>query len=715
MSNEIISLCYIKKIIWEAEYYGEKEEEEYRLLRIADYVEGEYIPLQQIKKDDKVNHRSELFFNDWPKDESNYGVWKWTAVPTFKHGNSEYIKSSYVKNRSIYPKEIICITAVTSYDELLKALLSKNNYISPIFDDFLLAYKEKEVYYAFYIERGSYIRKGSSIILNNDVHSLAQYEIDENEVFSFNLNNETSKYFYKKAKLDTCKKRYLLGDINEIVFKKIKEKCEWRYAHNKLSLSKNEWRNLQNYLNSINNKDLYMEIASELHVNIEDAKTYVLECIKKLDNYFVDHEDETEVFKNIIISNPVFMASYENEFKKQLENHITEIEEYINELDKEKDAISKKISLTNSEYIKLTGNVSKLRDEKEEIEREITVRKKDLKNLEAQKERAKQFGENIEIEIQNKINQAQQEATKFIANNIWLNVLNQNQANEKNQQLQEKQVTVNAYHDLNRYIKKGEKVIKRRTINSINDQLNLFLDNLANIGLDSEDSETLAYYLYATYLTHNNVLLVGPYGYEIASSLSISIDSYSASRIACNNETINDLNELINQCPSEIVVIDGIIANNFEANISSIQQTNKFLIFTHPYKDDLVLEPFGLFNYLTPIYTDYFIENKIVQNEMVGGVKSEKFIEYKINDYTSQVTKYRKYWKYSAMIKSRNDQIINAYNDLEGEGKLQYYFECCFLPFAYITNQKTKFIEECEPYVGSHYKKIKRYLEIEDE
>lgn len=711
IEQEIISFCYIKKTVIESEYYGESDQESYSLLRIADFTNGEYYPLEETKFS---NHRRTLYFNDWPKDDSDYGLWKWSATPHYKGGGNEYIKSRYVVNMSIYPKEIISIDGITSYDDLLKYLLSKDNYITPIFDDFLLAYEDSNTYYAFYIQKNNYTKMEKSILLNSNIYSLPQYQIHKNEVFWFEFDNKISKCFYRKAKMDSCKKKYLLRDINEIIYQKIKGKCEWRYVHSNLALTKNEWHILQKYLEALSTDDFYMEIASELHVDLEEAKTYVLECIKGLDDYFEKDNEESEIFKELIINNPFFMKNYENDFKKKFESKAIAANEHLKQLNKERESLDKQISVTNNEYIKLTENISKLKKEKQEIELEINKSNQDLHKIEEQKERAKKFGESIEEEIRTKITQAQNEATKFIANNIWLNLLNQKSLDETSNQTKNEDQQ-DSDQNLKKFIKEGKKTIKTSQVKDYYEQFEIFMDNLNSMGLDSVEGEIFAIYLYSAYITHNNVLLVGPYGYEIASALSAAIDSQYASRIVCNSRTVDHIDELINECESEVVVIDGMIANNFEGNIASMLQTDKFLIFTHPYKDDLMLEPFGLFNYLTPIFSDYFIENKIVINEIFGAVKNPNFSEYQTSYSNVSVGKHKKYWKFNKMIELRNAEIINACTDIEGNTDPQYEFECCYMPFAYISNQKKQFVEECEKNVGIHYKKIKHYMEIEDE
>ena len=711
IEQEIISFCYIKKTVIESEYYGGSDQESYCLLRIADFTNGEYYPLEETKFS---NHRSTLYFNDWPKDDSDYGLWKWSATPHYKGGGNEYIKSRYVVNKSIYPKEIISIDGITSYDDLLKYLLSKDNYITPIFDDFLLAYEDSNTYYAFYIQKNNYTKMEKSIVLNSNIYSLPQYQIHKNEVFWFEFDNKISKCFYRKAKMDSCEKKYLLRDINEIIYQKIKGKCEWRYVHSNLALTKNEWHILQKYLEALSTDDFYMEIASELHVDLEEAKTYVLECIKGLDDYFEKDNEESEIFKELIINNPFFMKNYENDFKKQFESKAIAANEHLKQLNKERESLDKQISVTNNEYIKLTENISKLKKEKQEIELEINKSNQDLHKIEEQKERAKKFGESIEEEIRTKITQAQNEATKFIANNIWLNLLNQKSLDETSNQTKNEDQQ-DSDQNLKKFIKEGKKTIKTSQVKDYYEQFEIFMDNLNSMGLDSVEGEIFAIYLYSAYITHNNVLLVGPYGYEIASALSAAIDSQYASRIVCNSRTVDHIDELINECESEVVVIDGMIANNFEGNIASMLQTDKFLIFTHPYKDDLMLEPFGLFNYLTPIFSDYFIENKIVMNEIFGAVKNPNFSEYQTSYSNVSVGKHKKYWKFNKMIELRNAEIINACTDIEGNTDPQYEFECCYMPFAYISNQKKQFVEECEKNVGIHYKKIKHYMEIEDE
>lgn len=138
-----------------------------------------------------------------------------------------------------------------------------------------------------------------------------------------------------------------------------------------------------------------------------------------------------------------------------------------------------------------------------------------------------------------------------------------------------------------------------------------------------------AAYLHAAYTAHIPLLLAGPNGRDIADALSAALCGRTASILCCEGEYNSQAVEEWLNSSDEVVAIQNLLNTSWIDHIPELLRTQeKFVIVLHPFAEDLVIEPKGLYNYLLPVLTELFVGWTASRN-FSGGYFCKDFPQYK--------------------------------------------------------------------------------------
>ena len=71
-----------------------------------------------------------------------------------------------------------------------------------------------------------------------------------------------------------------------------------------------------------------------------------------------------------------------------------------------------------------------------------------------------------------------------------------------------------------------------------------------------------------------------------------------------------------------------MFCKNWDSTLpQALMRLKKFIIWTHPYVEDLLIEPKGLYNYALPVFAEWFVETGPTE-QFVPGIRSENFRQY---------------------------------------------------------------------------------------
>ncbi len=161
------------------------------------------------------------------------------------------------------------------------------------------------------------------------------------------------------------------------------------------------------------------------------------------------------------------------------------------------------------------------------------------------------------------------------------------------------------------------------------DEVNAINQNLAHsLSVDSAFCSMLSAFLYAAHINNVPLLFVGPAGQDIAEVVSVSLYANSAGHLTLGNECTYDVAEEIKSYSENIVSVQNMFGKGWSDEFpQAFTKLKKQVIWTHPYVEDMVIEPKGLYNYMLPVLSECFVGTIPALNPWPGK-RAEKFIGY---------------------------------------------------------------------------------------
>ena len=152
------------------------------------------------------------------------------------------------------------------------------------------------------------------------------------------------------------------------------------------------------------------------------------------------------------------------------------------------------------------------------------------------------------------------------------------------------------------------------------------------MSFDSDESrdlnKLLSAFLYAAYVQNIPLLIAGPYAHEFADAVSLSVAGRSAGILALDGRCDTDVIKQLETSDDTVIVVQNVFGKDWDDNLlQSLMRLNKFIIWTRPYTEDLLIEPMGLYNYALPLFTEHFVETKPT-NQFIPGMHSKEFCQY---------------------------------------------------------------------------------------
>lgn len=157
----------------------------------------------------------------------------------------------------------------------------------------------------------------------------------------------------------------------------------------------------------------------------------------------------------------------------------------------------------------------------------------------------------------------------------------------------------------------------------MDDVIYTFNSALKRIGIKDEMTRSLAYYLYATYTSHQNLLFIGTNGNSLANLISKVFVGKSASILNCEKISVESDFEELEKKEKEVIILKNIFkCDIIEQLVEYTEKSQHFFIVVYPFAEDLVIEPKSFFNFFWPIMTDLFVNNYGNENVIGGKVLS---------------------------------------------------------------------------------------------
>ena len=649
-ADEFISLCEVN-----SDYSGRKY-----LKRYADlnhdgcyyiFHKNEDIPLN-------FTNRDKIFCKDFHIEDGLYGIWTWSAVPNKNDSSKDYIQSQY--NTKIDAIELVAIEQTKKLDELGSIL--KNG----------LEFEPHSNRVMFYIHafKGQYIGilcatkelntfNGKTTISEN-CNEVPVYEFTDNDII--HLDNGLS--FYRKAFAGIPSKLYHLKKPIEIVKNIVFSSISWN-TYKTREVTRNEYRTFKSFINAIPVDDIVCKIGAACHCSNPAAKELLDDFLNVVYKYVDGDSLEDEIILSAISANIDLQNKTKDLIRKDWE---TENKSQLKEAQDKIKSLNYEIKIANKNLSDAQEAFDKTKAENER-----------LSGIIAQKEK---LAEDVEKTVEERIKKARENVADFIANMAFVS----------GQQVQATGETppisgeATSEADMNTYCMypEFENLDSIEAHHSWEDVIDTAVFELAEAGVADQYRRGLAAFLCAAYIEKQPLLLVGPNAIDIVQAFSAAVTAHKHGVLYCGGNYVRQMIEKMGNYDEDIVIINNLLASGWMNRLPEIlSKQDIFFVATHPYAEDIQVEPKSLYGFMLPLFTDFFVDKKAT-GKHYGGYFADDFIKY---NYTNrrkrkEIACFSKF-AISLLVRSKINSLVYTMHDIYPDATTDDDFLFCIFPIAY--------------------------------
>ena len=582
------SLCYITK----------DHEGRIWLSRLADVEDGIlHTPFKSERTDNYFENRDELYRRDGPTAIGTIGVWEWTAIPNRNNPATDYVESYYVKD---YAPVRVVVLGAKSLNEVVEQLQNGTAHTQDYLCDTFFCYEPRWEQLIGVLCRSSEFKISDQYAkLSETIYSLPSYTISSEDIYNW---EDCNLRFLKTLQVGEPSGYVLVGNTDKAIRTLILERFTWPLFKS-IGATKADWRNSKIVLEKICGESLYESVVQKLKCTPDQAKQAVDDFVDRANTLLETGDIDADILAQIAIHHDGLRELCEKAVsEKWHDSHAAEIAKAEAEVSEMEDTIS----IAKKQYSELLG--------------EITTKQGERDRLLAEIDQYESIGKETQVAVRQKIADAQKDIAGFIADiSVVLPQSNATLPSGNHTALwQYNSATDGRYSDED--IELAE---------SWHNEYNAIHQNLSHaLSIESDFCSMLTAFLYAIHINNVPILIAGPGGQDIAEVLSVSMYANGAGQLTLGNECDLSMAERISESADSIVSVQNMFGKGWtDALPQKFTRLKKQIIWTHPYVEDLLIEPKGLYNYMFPMLSECFI-GYLPTLEMTPGARAEKFQPY---------------------------------------------------------------------------------------
>lgn len=650
------SLCCVKKPMGSS---GE-------LLRLADIVDG----VIQTQRRSDAPDRDIIYTQDRSKPERFIGIWNWRVDYNPRSGQENYVTSSYDQWQE--PTEVILDPNVETIEELRDHLLHGIEAV-PAGKKALFAFFDFGCYRGVLCTEKVLLVQDEKTKLKGDAASLPIYEFSEQEMigvkglcFLANINIGTPKSFLRIIDpLEAVKNAVLLRSP-------IAKLKSW--------MTIRESREMRTFLQEMPTIDFYQEIADACACSLDEAAAYTDTFVQRAETYLNGDDIESEILESVMNHSSSLLERCrtlnEETWKKE---HRTELE-----------AAQEELRQIKADVLQQTEQRAQLTDQLEQVQKYAA-------NLSLEIAQKEKLAADVEAKVAQRINAARKDAAEFIS---------------------EMAFTTSAVTGPFIPTASASQVLfqpgSSLTTDLIEhqeswDAIRTIWEGLEGAGVGEDYSLEFAAYLYAAYTARIPLLLAGPNGHDIVDALSVALWGKTASILRCEGEySPKTIEDLLNGDDGKVVAVQNLLHTGWIDHIPELlRMKEKFFVVLHPFAEDLMIEPKGLYNYLLPVLTEPFVDRAASRN-FSSGCFCNDFPQCTHAKPQSKLPFVEKL-SMPALVQNRLRQILADMKSLHENSGADSDILLGILPYAYVTGKFEVICEELQNR-NSLSKKVKELI-----
>lgn len=646
-SDESVCLCEVS-----TDYSGRK-----CLIRYADLCHDGWYQVYRKSDDYPFNFASwdKIFYKDGPTNDGFYGIWTWSAIPNDKNPSKDYILAQY--NTTIDAIEIVMFTGIVNLNELVSLMKEGVKYVP----------RSRKVMFAIQISHGEYI----GILCNSKELNIVgkKASISENcirvPVYKFKdddiLRLSNGLTFFKDAFAGLPSKLYNLKSPLDIVKKIVFSSISWA-AYKTRGFSRAEYRTFKDFISAIPVNDIIGEIEVKCNCSNLAAKELLNQFISMAGKYIDGNSLEDDIIQSAMSAN--------TELREKAKALIREDWEIEN-----KSQLSKAQGKLDAIYVEIKSATDRLTDVQNKLTKSQSEAKR-LSDIIAEKER---LADDVEKSVAEKIQKARENAADFIANMAFVG----------GQQVQSASTAVSAQMVDSIYNTHPafENINELEAHHSWADVINTAMYELGEAGVAEPHRSGLAALLCAAYIERQPILLIGPNSLDIIQAFCASVNAHKYGVLCCKGDYSSEAITQIGNNGEDIVVVNDFLASSWINRLPEIlSQKDIFYMLTHPYAEDIQVEPKSLNGFMLPLFTEFFVDKKAT-GKYYGGYFADDFKAYSEPKGSCKELKAISKLALNSLVRNQITKLVATMHDIYPDTTFDDEFLFAILPIAYASRE----------------------------
>ena len=634
------------------------------LTRHADLNHNGYYEIFHQKDDapKRSYNRDKLYYKDGPSIDGVYGVWNWSSIPNRNDPSREFIDSEYSK--TLFPIEIVVLQELSSLDDLADALKKGIKYLAHSNKMILSISRGKGCYVGFLCNL--YNKKecsydNNTITASVDCNVLPVYKYTDNDIL--HLNNGI--LFYRKAFAGVPNQIYHMKTPMEIVRHLVISSISWQNYKIRGDIVRNDYRKFKDFLSTIPVDDIIPKIQKECNYTKPTAKKIMNDFMNAVQKYVDGISLTDEIVQSAISTNSAFKEKAKDMIRLDWEKENKSL----------LDDAQNKLEGLKDEYMSMAEYLNAEKKAFDKIKEEEKYLKKSI----AEKEK---LAEDVEYAVSERIKNARKNVAEFIANMAFVTGTEINIQSD----IAERQAPVEIGSEQHKY----SVVTGSTTLDDLEahhcwtDAMDTVVSEIGEAGVAEEYQNGLAAFLCAAYIHRQPLLLIGPNAIDIVRAFSAAISADKTHGILyCEGDYCRRDIENIGDNGEDIVLINNVIMGGWINRLPEILFSKDILfIATHPYPEDIQVEPKSLYTFMLPVFTEIFVDEK-ANGKYYGGYFDSDFKEYVYTEHPEKRKRYISKSSLAILTKNQIHKLVNTMYDIYPDMTEDDEFLFTVLPIFY--------------------------------
>ena len=337
----------------------------------------------------------------------------------------------------------------------------------------------------------------------------------------------------------------------------------------------------KNFLGIVPTEEVIRQIMEKLRCSISAAEDLLNKFLSSAEKYLNGDSLEDKIISSALFANQELQKRAKDLIQNDWE---TENQALIEEAQKKINVLNAELEMREKRLEEANGRLASIQAEE-----------KILKDTIGEKQK---LAEDVERSVAERIQNARKNAADFIAEFAFVDG-------------RQTYSSSSAVDTLYRVCPAVDSLDEPVPINSWKNAADMVSIELGEAGVADEYASGLAVFLCAAYLKKQPLLLVGPNAFQIVEAFSAAVASHKYGILNCERHYTDQAIKELGSRGENIVIINNLFASGWANRLPEILKRNDiFYIATHPYAEDIQVEPKSLYGFMLPLFTEAFIDKR---------------------------------------------------------------------------------------------------------